>query len=162
MKTEKLFELLTLVDDVRSNEWSMVMLIADCISKGEADVLEKEWADRFKRDKSEYYPLDLSQIKTWSTYEGDCIKLKFHVDKDKLMCDVKIYDGNSFGGERNALRFSAKLCMPHEFVQNIESSINWAFECYLEQAYENHLEAQKLLWINNLKSQIINGNEKKQ
>lgn len=73
-----------------------------------------------------------------------------------MVCKVKIYDGNSFGGERKDLRFEAFILLPDSFLHNISQRIGWDFETYLEDAYEDHLLAQKKLWINNMKNSIIN------
>ena len=156
MKTEKLFELLALVNGVKIRRWNTVMKIVDYIDKGTVDIKEKKWDNLYKESNPQYYPLDLSKIDTWSTFEDTCVELIFHVDLIKLICDVKIYDGESFGGHRKKLRFTATLWMPNAFIHEIENNVNWAFETYLEDAYENHLEAKKKLWIDNLKNEILN------
>lgn len=71
------------------------------------------------------------------------------------MCEVKIYDGDSFGGWRKELRFEALLWLPTKFLHTIEQRIEWAFEEHLEVAYKKHLESQKQLWINNMKAEIL-------
>jgi hypothetical protein len=171
MKTEKLFELLTLVDGVRSERWETVLQLVDVISKGSVIIKDKKWDDSWKQSRPDYYPLDLAEIKTWSTYDNTCIDLNFLNDISKgvvcdeypyqLVCKVKIYDGNSFGGDRRKLRFEALLWLPTTFIHTLEQRIEWAFNAYLEDAYENHLEAQKKLWINNMKSKIWINNMKR-
>jgi len=164
MKTEKLFELLTLVGGIQSKKWETVMQLVDIIAKGNVTIKTKKWNDEWKQNKPEYHPLDLVKIETWSTYDNTCIDLQFSNDTSKdnghpnnqLVCKVKIYDGNCFGGERQQLRFETLLWLPTSFIHTIEQRIEWAFENYLEDAYENHLEAQKKLWINNMKNEIIN------
>jgi len=164
MKTEKLFELLTLVNGVKSKQWAIVMQLVDEITKDGAITKDKQWNDSWKQNNPLFYPLDLDKIKTWSTYDITCIDLQFSNDTSKdngqpnnqLICKVKIYEGNSFDGKRQQLRFEALLHLPTAFIHAIEHQIEWAFGTYLEEAYENHLEAQKKLWISNMRSEIIN------
>lgn len=164
MKTEKLFELLTLVSGVTSRKWDTVLLIVSEISKGSVTIKSQKWHDEWKQSKPEYYPLDLSQINTWSTFDNTCIELKFlnNTQKDnghpnnQLVCAVKIYDGDNMHGDRKQLRFEALLWLPTAFIHNIEHFITWSFDQYLEDAYESHLEAEKKLWILNLKKGILN------
>lgn len=135
MKTEKLFELLTLVDGVKSKRWETVMSLVDLIAKGSVTIKEKKWNDTWKQNNPEYYPLDLAEIKTWSTYDDTCIDLQFSNDTKKdnghqnnqLVCNVKIYDGNSFGVERQQLRFEALLWLPTSYIHTIDQRIEWAF-----------------------------------
>ena len=84
MKTEKLFELLTLVDGVKSKRWETVMQLVDAITKGSVTIKDKKWNDSWKQGKSEYYPLDLAEIKTWSTYDDTCIDLQFSNDTSNI------------------------------------------------------------------------------
>jgi len=164
MKTEKLFELLTLINGVKSKKWATVMQLVDEISKENVTIKDKQWNDGWKQSNPEFYPLDLNKIETWSTYDLTCIDLQFSNDISKdngqpnnqLICKAKIYEGDSLEGERQQLRFKALLYLPTAFIHTIEQRIKLAFETYLEEAYENHLEAQKDLWINNMRSEIIN------
>jgi hypothetical protein len=163
MKTEKLFELLTLVGGIRSGRWEMVRQLVDAIAKGSVTIKEKEWNDSWKQSRPEYYPLDLAEIKTWSTFDDTCIELRFYNDTAKdnghpnnqLVCEVKIYEGDSFSGFRKGLRFTALLWLPTKFLHTIEQRIEWAFEDYLEDAYKKHLEAQKKSWIDAMKAEIL-------
>jgi len=167
MKTEKLFEILTLVDSIRSTKWETVMQLVNVIKeKGEKEIVKsKRWEIDRKRNSLEYYPLDLSNIKTWSTYDNTCVEIKFYNKpttnkssnkQNQLMCDVKIYDGNSFGGYRKDLRFTATLLLPDSFLYKIQPRIEWALEDYLEDAYEKHLEETKKRWIDKMKKEIVN------
>ena len=158
MQTEKLFELLTLVNGVSGSKWETVRQLVDLIAKDSVTIKSKEWNDKWKQNKPEYYPLDLSKIETWSTYDK-CVDLQFSNDttnpNNQLVCKAKIYDGDNFDGFRTRLRFEALLWLPSSFIHEIEPQIEWAFETFLEDAYENHLETQKKLWINNMKNDIL-------
>ena len=69
MKIKKLFEILTLVKSVSSRRWSDVLLLVDAINNKTVDVKEKKWYEKYKQDNPNYYPLELSEIRTRSTYE---------------------------------------------------------------------------------------------
>lgn len=162
MKTEKLFELLTMVDGVTFRKWDMVMKLVNDIRRGVIEVKHKKWNDDYKNN-SKYYPLNLEDIKTWSTYDDTCIDLVFtnNTPKDnghpnnQLVCKVKIYEGSGFDGSRKDLRFEALLYLPTAFIHEIENYISWAFDEYLEYEYENHLKLQKQLWINKFREKVL-------
>ena len=154
MKTQKLFEILTLVGGVWSYQWDYVMAIVEVIADGTATVEHKEWYDSFKKEHPEFYPLDLSVIRTWSTFEK-CVHLSFGVENNKLKCEAIIYDGSNFGGYRTGKRFEAVIILPESFIFVIERSIENKFDTYLENAYNKHLEQQKNKWISKLRKQII-------
>ena len=160
MRTEQLFKMLTHVEYLVIHRWDTVVKLVEVITKGDttikSKVLEKDMYR--KGDK-----LDLSNINTWSTFEN-CIVLQFANDttedngcpNNQLKCYAKIYIGNSFGGGRQSLRFSAVLWLPTYFIHNIELEIVQAFNSYLEDKYVEHLDAQKAVWVDNMKKEIIN------
>jgi len=153
MNNKKLFEILTTVQNVKSNRWDDVMKIVEAMPT--IEVKEKKWNEKYKQDNPEYYPLDLFEIRTWSTYDGECINLTFFIENDILVCSVSIYDGDNFNGERRNLRFTATLWMPNNYIKTIEAKINYALDRLAEDAYEDYLETQRRIWVANFKSQII-------
>jgi hypothetical protein len=166
MTTKKLLGLFPLLGSVTIHRWSTVMQIADSISKGETTIGSKAWADNWhhnhKNKSPEYYHLDLSDTHTWSTHDNyDCITLEFSVENKKLVCAVEIYDGNIVDGRREQLRFTAELIMPDNFAKNIEQSILYSFDRFLEDEYERHLENQKREWIAALRNEIIRNKSNK-
>jgi hypothetical protein len=155
MKIKKLFEILTLVKSVRSRRWNDVLLLVNEINNNTVDVKEKKWHEKYKQDNPDYYPLELSEIRTWSTYEDECIDLEYYIENDKLVCKATIYDGDNFNGERRNIRFTAKLWLPNSFAHTIEAKISYGLDRMAEDAYEDYLETQRKLWVSNFKSQII-------
>ena len=152
---KQLFGLLKMLRYVVSSEWKIVCKIVDNFK--DIEVIEKRWEYwNYRNNDSKYYPLDLSNIKTWSTYDRTCISLEFSINCDKkLFCDVKIYEGDNFNGIRKELRFSAKLIFPNKFITEISNIIRYKFDTYLEDRYEKFLEQQKHNWINEFKNQIL-------
>ncbi len=154
METSKLFKILKTIGHVKSSRWSTIEALVECIQFKEATVIKKSWQEKFMQSNLKHYPLDLSKIGTWSTYE-DCIDLHFTTDKDDFHCYVKIYDGDSFGGYRTNLRFTAELLLPLSFLNKIENSIHYGLTSHLEDLYDKHLEKQKLDWINKKRISIL-------
>jgi hypothetical protein len=155
MTNKKLFELLKLVDGVNYNSWRIVNPLVDCIKEDESVVIKKEWHDSFKKNNPDWYPLDLSKIGTWSTYDS-CVGINFTNVNNKLYCKVKIYDGDNMDGFRKGLRFTVELILPDKFLKQISGTIESYFDSYLHEAYERHLENQKKLFIYSLRNEILN------
>lgn len=153
MSNKKLFEILTLVNSVKSDRWSDVRKIIEIMPS--IEVKEKKWNEKYKQDNQEWFPLDLSKIETWSTYDGECINLVFSNDSNKVICEVSIYDGDSMWGYRKNLRFTATLIMPNSFIKEIEQKILYALDKLAEDSYNNYLENQKKIWVSNFKSEIL-------
>lgn len=153
--------MLTLIGEVKSTDWNTVMEIVGCPTaniKGYFDkieILDKKWYDNYRLQNSEYYPLNLSDLKTWSTYSHTCIDLIFTMAKDKLHCHAKIYDGNSFDGRRTKLRFTANLILPNNFINVLEDDILSSFDYYLEDQYDIYLETQKINWMTDFKNKFL-------
>ena len=153
MNNKKLLEILTLVNSVKSSRWNDVRKIVELMPS--IEVKEKKWNEKYKQDNPEWYPLDLSKIETWSTYDGECINLVFSNDNNKVVCEVSIYDGENMNGYRRNLRFTATLVMPKNFIKELEQKILYALDRLAEDSYEDYLEIQKKLWMSNFKSQIL-------
>jgi len=139
-------------------KWKTVVLIHNYIVNDENTmVISKEWKDSFKKNDS-YYPLDLTKIETWSTYDGaGCIQLKFTLSSGCLNCIAQINDGRTFDGSFQNERFAAEIQLPLYFLHNIEKVIETKFNYHLEDEYERHLETQKQLWMINRREKILTG-----
>lgn len=152
---KELFGMLSNIGRLNIHRWSMVMTIVENMDK--IDIVEKQWVyDNFKNNYPEYYPLDLSNIETWSTYDNSCIDLVFSVDRDsKLKCVADIYDGYSMTGERTFHRFRAVLKLPNDFIKHLNDTIHYKFNSFLEDLYEQHLSNLKNDWIERTRSEFM-------
>lgn len=152
---KELFGMLTNLGSVTSSKWNTVREIVKSFNS--VTVLEKEWADSFKKKNENYYPLDLSSIHTWSTFDNvGCIDLTFSLNEsNQLICDVSIYNGDSVYGNRTNLRFKAILLLPNDFIFKISENIEWRFKNMLEAQYEIFLENKKNEWISNLEKEFM-------
>lgn len=155
MESDKLIEILRLVGVVKSDQWKRVLEIVKWIKADKVKVVEKAWFEPFRNVKPDYYPLDLSDIETWSTYDGDCISLTFYIDNNKLFCDVIIYDGEIMHGYRKNKRFIAKLEFDDSYILTLENRIMYDFQKFAEDRYEDYLERKKENWVNRYKNKII-------
>lgn len=154
MNKKKLFDLLTLLGGVMSIKWEMVCFLVDSINL-QAIIVSGKWNDDWKQSKPEYYPLQLKKINTWSTHDDTCIDLHFYTKEHQLHCTAKIYDGDSFNGDRKNLRFTAVIILPISFIDNLEPSIISKLNRYMDNAYEDYLETQKALWIQNMRHNLL-------
>jgi hypothetical protein len=152
MENKKLLKILTIVNSVNTNRWEYVQKIVEYMPA--IEVKEKKWADKFKQENPYLYPLDLSKIEIWSTFDGKCIDLTFSNENDNIRCDVVIYDGYNIYGTIN-IRFTAILLIHNNFIQEIEDLILWELDEFAEQSYEEYLENKKKLWISNFKNKIL-------
>lgn len=120
-------------------------------------VISSEWKDSFKKNNS-YYPLDLTNLKTWSTYnDATCIQLLFTISSGCLNCKAKINDGRTLDGSFKSERFAAEIQLPLDFLNHIKEGIERKFKYYLEAEYETHLETQKQLWMANHREKLLTG-----
>lgn len=162
MTQKKLYKILDLLGPVQifgSYKWDIVTKLVASIATKEAEVIHKEWHDTFKKNNPQYYPLDLGVISTWSTFSDTCVDIMIaHVEdskKKKLHCLAKIYDGDSFGGQRTRLRFTAEIYLPKPFILNVEHSLIRALDRHAELQYEQYLSDQMQMWTDALKRKIL-------
>lgn len=158
MNQKQLKSALMHLECVYDSSWSQIINLVDSIKNEETIVSSARWADNHKNESPTCYPLDLSDILTWSTFDGQCIDLIFKVSKskrDRLTCLVKIYDGSSFGGYRTALRFTAELYLPLSYIRNIDNLIEYKLNLKASDAYDSYLESQRKLFIDNYKKYYL-------
>lgn len=153
MTDKKLREILTLIDGVTAYRWTSLVEIVKCINKSK--VVKKKWADSFKQDRPEHYPLDLTDINTWSTYDG-CFSLKYCIEGKKLVCYAVIYNGESYRGNRTTQRFTAKIILPLRFIRKIREYIMDSFDEYLDREHKSYLKQKEDKWISDLRTKILN------
>jgi hypothetical protein len=152
MNQKELIKALSIIGEVKVSRWQTVRDIVAQFSPRQ--VIRKEWLDQFQKDHPDLYPLDLSDIETWSTYES-CVDLSFQLKDRKLHCDARIYEGESMSGNRTDVRFEADLKLPIAFIRKIKSEIEYSFDNFLSNSYDEHLRRKRIAWINNLKEEIL-------
>ena len=152
----KLFQKLEIIKSVTLCDWSSVMLIVHQIKEGLATISNKKWEDPDKERFPNFYPLNLEDISTWSTFSETCIILKFQIDRANLICDVQIYDGDNFNGERKELRFSAKIKFNQSFVYALADCIDYDFKEHLSYLHQEYLKDKKQYWMDLKEDELIN------
>jgi len=154
MAIKENFKKLNVVGEVTSCKWRTVMSLVDSINNDKKTiVLEKEWGNDYRKDSF----LDLSKRETWSTYDDTCIDLNFSLDNKKLICEARIYDGESFCGSRRGLRFITKIQLQNNFIEKIDGLLEYEFKHFLNNEYEKHLELLRMEWVKKEREIIMNG-----
>ena len=153
MTNKRLLEILKLIGNVRSSSWKDVRKIVDIMST--VEVISQEWHEFTKQDGRYWRLLDLSNIKTWSTYDRKCIDLIFSNKEDKLYCNAKIYDGDVVDGFPTNIRFTATLILPDNFTQEIKDLIRQGVDSYAVRCYDEMLEKERHSWISKLVQKIL-------
>ncbi len=156
LEVSTLFEVLKVVGSIESSQWTRVLEIVDLIKHDKVTIAEKSWHEPYRNVQSKYYPLDLDKIETWSTYDGECVSLKFKIEENTLICNVTIYDGEMLHGYRKNKRFTAKLEFDADYIILLETMILSQLDRLAEREYENHLDIQKFLWETQFKKHILN------
>jgi hypothetical protein len=159
LTNDQLFNLLTKLSYVRSYRWDIVCKVVeliDTIDTTKAVVISKRWEDKWKQDNPQYNPLDLSKIKTWSTYEN-CVTLEFRASPEdgRIILDALIYDGENMHGHATGLRFEAKISLYKDFIVELKDVIGWKLDSLTEDLHDEHLESKRKQWIAKAKSDII-------
>ena len=144
--------------NIYSNRWNIIRFIVDNLDK--IKIIDKFWYDKYKQKNLKDYPLNLDKIRTWVTFDNNCIDIELYY-KNKVYLDIIIYDGDSFYGDRKNKRFFVKLQLSLKLLSNgyFKNSINLAFKNYLEQEYINHLIYEKNKWMNNFSKNILKENK---
>ncbi len=146
--------MLVILKQIEINRWNIIPLIVSCIKEKSVEIIRKGWSDKFRQERPDFYPLDLSEISTWSTYDH-CVFAAFSIQDKRLYCSVAIYEGSSWSGERRDLRFTAEMILPDEFILKIAEVVEARFDNRLQEEYERHLESQAERWKKNYKKQLL-------
>lgn len=137
-------------EQVKVSDWDIVLKIVENHKK----VLYKEWEDTFKQNHPNIYPLDTDNIKIYSTY-SNCVDAYFSYDKNKLICELYIYDGDNMTGVRENLRFCVKYEMDDSFINFITGDILSTLRYEASKAYDEYLDTKREKWINNFMENFI-------
>lgn len=118
------------------------------------EVIDKTWCGFSWEYYNKRNPVDLKNEEYWRTY-GNCREYKFRIKDGKLMCDVTIYDGDSFDGYKVDKRWTATIILKNNFVKHLKKYIDWKINDIAEDDYERKLENQKRDWIKAYKEALV-------
>ena len=130
------------VKTVKSKSWEIRNLIIEDLKSGKAKLLSLD--DRILMHSIR--TVDLTDVKSWSTFD-QCMNFKFTYSPNFITCEARIYDGDSYHGYPQGLRFSAEIQLPSIFTKYLCNSIDAQFDRTLDQEHEDYLEQQKQRWI---------------
>ena len=145
--------MLSLTNGCDVSSWENILTIVKYIKEDKATIISKEWLngnDRFP----ELYPLDLTELKTWSTYSR-CVDIRCYTQGKKLICDTTIHDGDNFSGYPTRRRFTAIVGVPIKFIKYIKDDIECDFDEYMNDKYRQYLLTIKSKWITKSKQKIF-------
>jgi hypothetical protein len=143
MKKSKIYKKLEiLIQGVFIYDYRITQEIKELYQQDKIKLISAEWCDHWKQIHPEYYPLNLKDNDLWCTY-SECTTLFLHIKDDKILVDVDIYDGEMLHGRRKAKRWEAKFEINQYHLKLFIKNINWKFDNYLDDLYEQELEIQK-------------------
>lgn len=149
-KLQKMLHILGSVNYCHFDILPKIVNIIDSVS-----IMESEWDDEFKRNNLDMYPLDLSKIDTWSTYD-QCVSLTFETLNTKFIkCQAVIYDGDCLNGYPQRVRFTATINIPISFLSEIKDAIEEDFEWYCKDQYKKHLQKVQDDWIRDFQKNLL-------
>jgi hypothetical protein len=168
MKMSEMLKKLEIVKEVNCYDWNTTQELIKLIKDDSTEILDiTDYRDKFKQ---EYYPINKKRLiaedncgrgynDLWMTFEK-CreLEVKYYTD-NFCECIVTIYDGDNFHGYRTNLRFILRLKIDIDFINLIEEEIDSAFDNYLDNEYEKHLERQKGIWIGKKRYNLLKDEE---
>lgn len=137
MNDEELFKSLKQIRYVFSYNYNLLKKVFEIVNKSNI-------VDLYTRTNY----IDINKFDSWSTYD-ECVDFKFETKDNKVLCEVSVYDGNLYDGERERLRFKLVVIVPHSFLKNIENLIQEELESYFSRKYRKMLQQMEIDWVNN-------------
>ena len=150
----KLFELLSLIQEIRYFHWDSIQNFRKYITENidSITIIEKSWGDPYKNNHPQFWPLDITNIENWCTYDR-CIDTIFENDGNKLKCNIIIHDINALKVKYR--RWEASIYLPDDYIQNLKGMILDELDYHAEKEYEEYLEEQKRNWKEHFKLNIL-------
>ena len=90
----------------------------------------------------------------WSTYDG-CRSASWKLEAGRIVASVILYNGSLYDGQRRDVRLSIEVSLPLDFVKNIESHINYDWDCCMENLYKEEEERKKSAWIAKKEKELL-------
>lgn len=150
MELRKLVKMMGVIGTLNHNSFQIRDLVIKSIQDGSGIVKSAKFYDSWKKD----VPLMLDP-EVWQTYEK-CRDFTFSLDgKDKLKCDIVIYEGDMLNGDRKEPRVFADITLPLEFLHNMKEEITQQFDILLDFEYDDFLERQRGLWKERQKKKLL-------
>lgn len=154
-----LFKKLKILGGITTRKYMYGAIIRDLFHEGKLSFLSGRYYDNFK---AQYYNLqeDLKKNDTWSTYE-DCVDVTLSVsESDLIKIKVVIWNGKLVDGERTNQKWEAELSdFKMDDLVKFQSTIEYNFQCYLEDLYEQEQETKRKLRIKQLEEETLNSLE---
>lgn len=160
-----LIKILKLVNKIETWEYSLQWKIYDEVVKDISCV--SEFIDKNDYRYHQLTKESLLNEKNWTTY-SDCVKMTFYIKNNNIYVNMEHYThGKSFDygcglgyyGFDKVLEWEATIKLPVEFIKNITDNLNYKFNNFCQNAYEEYLEGERLKWIDEFKKSILCDND---
>ena len=150
-----LIKKLNYVGTIKTRKYNLGWPIFDLVVEDKCDVVAIDPFDNFYL----FRKLNIKDKNEWITYD-DCRDIEFfyHNDgqKEYVGVEVKTYTlGRGCWEGGRVLKWKAKFLLPIEFVDNIQTEIDRAFDNFAEISYEHFLENNRLKWIEEFKKEML-------
>lgn len=109
----------------------------------------------YQKDYPDLFPLDLKNMDQWSTFDRGYSFVFSLNKKGGLHADVTVWDDKSYGFLPRECKFKASINVPISFIDTIADYISSSFNIKCTYEYEDYLQEQKKLWIENRKTEIL-------
>lgn len=143
-------------NSVYCDDWGVYRKMYTGVQDKKYEILEYNYNEySFNNDYFINKLLDKSENNhIWSTYQK-CVDMFFILKEDHLECKVIVYNGRLLDGSREDKRFTLKVKVVLEFIENLNSDIDNTFERKLEKEYNQYLYNKKMEWITKRQKSIL-------
>jgi hypothetical protein len=136
---------------VRVRNWDGVMELHEALARKKARVVHKAWDDEVYNNNPRVWPLDLTELATWSTYDArECIDLEYKLHRTGIQVQVQIYEGrNDRYFDRPRRKFNAVINLPLAFLRTeaLANRIDWDFDALVEHRRHDQRKDKKEAWL---------------
>lgn len=128
--------------------WDKTQIIREGLVDGTIEQKEYILTDSFYNERIEEYPL--TEASNWliSTCNG-----YLKIIGDKASVSLVVYENRLHLSEN--IKFRATFILPLEYLIDFGGQIQYAFNLYLQDAYEKHLEEEANKWKKALSQKIL-------
>lgn len=154
-----LIKILKLVNKIELWHYSLQWKIYDEVVKDISCV--SEFIDKKDYRYHQLTKESLLNKDNWITYDN-CVKMVFYVKNNDIYVNIEHYThgksidyGEGYYGYDKVLEWEATIKLPMEFIENIKDDLNYKFNKFCQNAYEEYLEGERLKWIDEFKKIIL-------
>lgn len=158
----ELLKKLKILESVKIIDYQAMFAFYDYMQENDYPIIEfyherQSWNNRF--DTDEKIKKYLSKDINWATFRDYRSSIITYVDDNVIEVKLTIYtnEWNSTRDKKVKL-WELKTRLPHTLLEDkhIEHNINYCFNNYLSNKYEEYLEETKEKWMKELADKLLN------